>query len=154
SIMYIFAVALQDGRWHHVDSYTPARAGRADTVKLWSKISTVEDAEWTKRYHDVDPAKKQFGGRVEIIMSNGEKIVDELGVANAHPFGAKPFKRPDYIRKFDILTEGIVSDSEADRFMSLVERIAELTPEELRRLTVQVSPEILTHRERDLRGIF
>ena len=27
SIMYIFAVALQDGRWHHVDSYAPKRAG-------------------------------------------------------------------------------------------------------------------------------
>ena len=26
SIMYIFAVALQDGRWHHVDSYTKERA--------------------------------------------------------------------------------------------------------------------------------
>ena len=29
SIMYIFAVALQDGRWHHVDSYAPKRASRA-----------------------------------------------------------------------------------------------------------------------------
>ena len=29
SIMYIFAVALQDGRWHHVDSYKPRRAARA-----------------------------------------------------------------------------------------------------------------------------
>ncbi|MBN8927808.1 MAG: MmgE/PrpD family protein, partial [Rhodospirillales bacterium] len=33
SIMYIFAVALQDGTWHHVDSYAPKRAGRADTVR-------------------------------------------------------------------------------------------------------------------------
>ncbi len=154
SIMYIFAVALQDGRWHHVDSYTPARAGRADTVKLWSKISTIEDAEWTKRYHDIDPAKKQFGGRVEITLTNGEKITDELGVANAHPFGAKPFKRADYIRKFDILTEGVVSDSEADRFMSLVERLTDLSSDELKKLSVQVNPEFLTHRERDLRGIF
>ncbi|MCB0361043.1 MAG: MmgE/PrpD family protein, partial [Bdellovibrionales bacterium] len=35
SLMYIFAVALQDGRWHHVDSYLPERAGRPDTVRLW-----------------------------------------------------------------------------------------------------------------------
>jgi 2-methylcitrate dehydratase len=28
SIMYIFTVALQDGTWHHVDSYAPKRAGR------------------------------------------------------------------------------------------------------------------------------
>jgi 2-methylcitrate dehydratase len=46
SIMYIFAVALQDGRWHHVDSYAPRRAGRADTVRLWHKIETAEDKEW------------------------------------------------------------------------------------------------------------
>ena len=26
SIMYIFAVALEDGNWHHVKSYTKARA--------------------------------------------------------------------------------------------------------------------------------
>src|ERR1700712_2991847 len=43
SIMYIFAVALQDGTWHHVDSYAPKRAARADTVKLWHKIETTED---------------------------------------------------------------------------------------------------------------
>ncbi|MBC7754054.1 MAG: MmgE/PrpD family protein, partial [Moraxellaceae bacterium] len=35
SIMYIFAVALQDGTWHHVDSYAPERANRPDTIKLW-----------------------------------------------------------------------------------------------------------------------
>ena len=26
SIMYIFAVALEDGKWHHEDSYKPERA--------------------------------------------------------------------------------------------------------------------------------
>ena len=43
SIPYIFTVALQDGAWHHVDSYTPERAGRADTVELWNKVTTLED---------------------------------------------------------------------------------------------------------------
>src|SRR5271168_2596839 len=47
SIMYIFAVALQDGSWHHVDSYAPKRAQRPDTVTLWHKIETREDPEWT-----------------------------------------------------------------------------------------------------------
>ncbi|MFE7651281.1 MmgE/PrpD family protein, partial [Streptomyces phaeoluteigriseus] len=51
SVPYIFAVALQDGGWHHVDSYAPERAGRADTVALWHKITTAEDPEWTRRYH-------------------------------------------------------------------------------------------------------
>jgi 2-methylcitrate dehydratase len=41
SIMYIFAVALQDGKWHHVDSYASKRAGRADTIRLWQKIETI-----------------------------------------------------------------------------------------------------------------
>ncbi len=97
SIMYIFAVALQDGRWHHVDSYAPRRAGRADTVRLWHKIETAEDPAWTRRYHSTDPAEKAFGARVEIIMRDGSRIVDEMAVANAHPLGAKPFARDDYV---------------------------------------------------------
>ena len=71
SIMYIFAVALQDGRWHHVDSYAPRRASRADTVRLWHKIETREDPEWTRRYHSTDPHEKAFGGRVEVHMQDG-----------------------------------------------------------------------------------
>jgi 2-methylcitrate dehydratase len=34
SIMYIFAVALEDGSWHHIKSYTPERAKRKSTVEL------------------------------------------------------------------------------------------------------------------------
>src|SRR3954454_24866653 len=41
SIPYIFTVALQDGAWHHVDSYAPERAARPDTVELWHKVTTV-----------------------------------------------------------------------------------------------------------------
>ena len=58
SIMYIFAVALEDGGWHHEKSYAPERAGRPETVALWRKISTVEDPEWTRRYHSHDPKRK------------------------------------------------------------------------------------------------
>src|SRR5664279_3839000 len=68
SIMYIFAVALQDGSWHHVDSYAPKRAGRADTVRLWHKIETTEDPEWTRRYHSTDPNELSFGGRVAVFL--------------------------------------------------------------------------------------
>ncbi|HEX4642580.1 MAG TPA: MmgE/PrpD family protein, partial [Candidatus Acidoferrales bacterium] len=87
SIMYIFAVALQDGRWHHVDSYTKERAGRADTLRLWRSIETREDPEWTRRYHETDPALKAFGGRVEMFFKDGSRLEDELAVANAHPLG-------------------------------------------------------------------
>ncbi len=64
SVMYIFAVALQDGTWDHEKSYAPPeRANRPpDTIALWKKISTVEDPEWTRRYHSTDPNEKAFGG--------------------------------------------------------------------------------------------
>jgi 2-methylcitrate dehydratase len=154
SIMYIFAVALQDGKWHHIDSYAPERANRADTVTLWHKIKTQEDPQWTEMYHNQDPQKKRFGGKVEIIFKNGTKLVDELGVANAHPAGAKPFKREDYIRKFDILTSSIITKTERDRFINLVQRLPELTASEVRELNVQLPIEKLQNHERDTRGIF
>jgi len=136
SIMYIFAVALQDGRWHHVDSYAPRRAGRADTVRLWHKIETAEDPDWTRRYHAIDPAEKAFGARVEIVMSDGSTIVDEMAVANAHPLGAKPFAREDYIRKFQIITDGIISTRESNRFLEAAQDVARLPAGELYRLNV------------------
>jgi 2-methylcitrate dehydratase len=154
SIMYIFAVALQDGTWHHVKSYAPERAQRADTVKLWNKIRTVEDPQWTEWYHEQDPNKKRFGGKVEILLANGEKLVDELGVANAHPAGAKPFKREDYIRKFDTLTDGLITKDERNRFISLVQRLPELTAAEVQELNVQMPIETLTNNKRDTKGIF
>jgi 2-methylcitrate dehydratase len=136
SIMYIFAVALQDGRWHHVDSYAPKRAGRADTVRLWHKIETREEEEWTRRYHSTDPGEKAFGARVEILMKDGSTLVDEMAVANAHPLGAKPFEREDYVRKFEILTEGILAPRESARFLEVVQDLPRLTAEELALLNV------------------
>ena len=136
SIMYIFAVALQDGTWHHVDSYAPKRAGRADTVRLWHKIETTEDPEWTRRYHATDPNELSFGGRVEIFFEDGSKIEDELAVANAHPNGAKPFGREDYIRKFQILTDGIISPRESKRFLEVVQDLPRLAAGELHLLNV------------------
>ena len=44
SIMYIFAVALQDRRWHHVDSYAPARARRPASPRCWRRSSMVMPA--------------------------------------------------------------------------------------------------------------
>ena len=44
--------------------------------------------------------EQSFVRAFNALCKDNEKIVDELGVANAHPAGAKPFKRADYIRKF------------------------------------------------------
>ncbi len=138
SIMYILAVALQDGSWHHVDSYAPRRAARADTVRLWHKIETREDPEWTRRYHATDPNELAFGGRVEVFLRDGSKIEDELGVANAHPNGARPFGREDYIGKFHQLTDGIISARESNRFLEAVQELPRLAAGELDALNIAV----------------
>lgn len=138
SIMYIFAVALQDGRWHHVDSYTKERVSRPDTVRLWRSIETREDAEWTRRYHESDPAAKAFGGRVEILLKDGSRIEDQLAVANAHPLGAKPFGRAGYIHKFEPLTEGIISPQESRRFLDAVQQLVGLPASDLSRLNLEL----------------
>ncbi|WP_017596582.1 MmgE/PrpD family protein [Nocardiopsis potens] len=140
SIMYIFAVALQDGAWHHERSYAPERARRPDTVDLWRRITTVEDPAWTERYHSTDPEKKAFGGHVSIELDDGSVIADELAVADAHPLGARPFTRPDYIAKFRTLAAGAVSRPDQDAFLDLVERLPELAPEEVRRLALPEDP--------------
>ncbi len=154
SIMYIFAVALEDGSWHHVNSYTPERAGRPETVALWHKISTVEDPKWTEAYHDPNPDKKRFGARVVITMNNGDVIEDELGVANAHPAGARPFVRENYIKKFDTLTEGIITQDERNRFIDLVQDLPNLSADQVKLLNVQIPMAQLEMNERDHRGIF
>jgi 2-methylcitrate dehydratase len=143
SIPYIFAVALQDGTWHHVDSYTPERAGREDTVALWGRVSTAEDPEWTRRYHSEDPDEKAFGGRVVITFSDGSTLEDEIAVADAHPLGARPFAREDYVRKFRLLAEPVLTPEEIERFLELAARLPDLTPDEVRALSIVAKPGVL-----------
>lgn len=143
SIPYIFAVALQDAAWHHVDSYSPERAGREDTVALWHKITTAEDAEWTRRYHSEDPNEKAFGGRVVITLADGSVVEDEIAVADAHPLGARPFAREDYVRKFRLLAEPVLLPDEIERFLDLAQRLPELTADEVQQLTIVAKPGVL-----------
>jgi len=143
SIPYIFAVALQDGEWHHERSYAPERAARPDTVALWRKVTTQEDPEWTRRYHSVDPAEKAFGGRVEIELADGRRIVDEIAVADAHPLGARPFAREEYIAKFHALADGVLAPAEAERFLETAQRLPELVADELAGLTVTAPADLL-----------
>ena len=154
SIMYILAVALQDGQWHHVDSYTPERAGREDTIRLWHKIETAEDPAWTERYHHPDPNQRAFGGRLEVRLKSGEVVTDELAVADAHPAGAKPFGRPDYIGKFKTLVDGSVSDSEAGRFVDAAEKLAEIPAGGLDQLNVHLDASAIVDARDSSKGIF
>lgn len=136
SIPYIFAVALQDGAWHHVDSYSPERAGQPDTVALWHKVTTEEDPEWTRRYHSLDISEKAFGGSVVITLTDGTVVEDQIAVADAHPLGARPFGREQYIAKFRTLAAEAVAPEEIDRFLDAVQRLPELGAGELDALNI------------------
>ncbi len=69
-------------------------------------------------------------------MQDGTTLVDELAVANAHPLGAAPFGRDDYIRKFRVLADGIVPAREANRFIAVAQDLPRLAAGELHRLNV------------------
>ena len=154
SLLFIFASALHTGFWHHIKSYAREVVIHPDVVALWRKITTREDPDWTRRYHSIDPDKRAFGGRVEIIFNDGTKMTDEIAVANAHPLGAKPFGRTDYICKFETLTEDLVSTAESKRFLSLVQCLPQLSAEEVCELNVALPQNKLTCSQRDQRGIF
>src|SRR5699024_6141434 len=94
------------------------------TVRCWSARSPSPRP--TRRYHSIDPNEMAFGGRVELEFEDGSTLVDEIAVADAHPLGARPFARANYVEKFKTLAEGIVSDSEQARFLDLAENLESL----------------------------
>jgi 2-methylcitrate dehydratase len=154
SLPYIFAVALQDGTWHHERSYAPERAHRPDTVELWHKISTVEDPEWTRRYHSTDPAEKVFGARAEVTLKSGEVMTEELAVADAHPLGARPFQREQYVQKFTELAGDVVQPAEQRRFLSAVDSLDDLEAGALGELNIVVELRVLEKAPAIPSGIF
>ena len=139
SIMYIFAVALEDADWHHVKSYSKSRAKRKSTLKIWRSIKTHEDKKWTKRYHDPNPKNKAFGAKVIVTLKNNKKVIEEQGVADAHPYGLRPFKRLNYIKKFITLTKDIISKKESDRFLKDVQNLKKLKSNQLNKLNIIIN---------------
>jgi len=152
SIMYIFAVALEDASWHHVKSYTKTRANRKSTIKIWHSIKTHEDKRWTKKYHDPNPKNKSFGAKVVVTMKNGKKISEQLERADAHPYGARPFERKDYINKFKALTNNIISRKESLRFIKVVQNLKKLKNGQLNKLNIEVNKKYL--KTNNKKGIF
>lgn len=126
SIMYILAVALEDRRWHHVDSYTPTRANKSSTVALWQKIRTEEDARWTELYHEPDPAKRAFGGEIVITLADGTAVRAEKAVADAHPNGDATWGWDEYCGKLRQLATDVLSEQAFDGFIDEVHRLPEL----------------------------
>ncbi len=153
SAPYIFAVALEDGEWHHVRSYTAQRAHEPSTVRLWQTIRTAHDPEWSARYHAADPREKAFGARAVVTLDDGRRIEDQLLVADAHPNGERPFTRGDYLAKFATLTADRLDPGEARRFLDVVQRLPALDGEGVGALGLRCLPGVLG-RPRIENGIF
>jgi 2-methylcitrate dehydratase len=154
SIMYILAVALEDGRWHHVESYRPERAHHPSTVTLWRKIRTVEDPAWTARYHDPDPARRAFGARVDVTLDDGTVVSEERPVADAHPNGRRPWRWPDYVGKLERLADERLPRETRARFVHLAARLARLSTDQVRELNPPLPPGAVVTDRPDGRGIF
>ena len=80
---------------------------------------------------------------VEIRLTDGSTIADEIAVADAHQLGARPFARKDYVRKFRILAEPVLLPEEIERFLDLAQRLPDLTAEEVGQLTIVAKPGVL-----------
>ena len=74
-------------------------------------------------------------------------------MADAHPRGARPFGREQYVQKFRTLAADVLEPTEIDRFLDLAQRLPELGPDELGRLTIVAAPGVLAHVESP-RGLF
>ena len=76
-------------------------------------------------------------------MKNGKKISEKLDKADAHPFGSRPFERKDYIKKFNTLTQKIISKKESLRFLNKVQKLKKLKKGELNKLNIEVNKRYL-----------
>ena len=87
-----------------------------------------------------------------ITLNNGKKISEQLDRADAHPYGARPFKRQNYINKFKTLTDNILEKKESDRFLKVVQNLKNLKPGQLDKLNIEIKENKL---KRNLKkGIF
>ena len=73
-------------------------------------------------------------------MRDGSRIVDEIDVADAHPAGARPFEREQYIEKFKTLTQGIISEKESKKFLKIVQNLKNLKSSDLMHLNIKANP--------------
>ena len=87
-----------------------------------------------------------------MTLNNGKKITEELDRADAHPYGARPFKRENYINKFLTLTDGILDRNESDRFLKTVQNLKNLKPGQLDKLNIEVRKNKL--KQNNKKGIF
>ena len=154
SIPYIFAVALQDGGWHHVDSYAPERAGRdghgravaQDHHGRGCRVDAPlplggpgrEGVRRTRRDHASPTARSSWTRSPSPTRTRSAR-------------GRSPARTTS--RKFRMLAEPVLEPAEIERFLALVQRLPELTPDEVRQLTIVAKPGVLARR-RAPKGLF
>ena len=85
-------------------------------------------------------------------MKTGKKISEKLERADAHPYGSRPFKRNDYIKKFKTLTDNIISRKESTRFINIVQNLKKLKKGQLTKLNIAVDKKYL--KKNNKLGIF
>ena len=114
---------------------------RENTIALWRKIITVEDAEWTRRYHSRDPGRKGVwrprGGDAEGRLGDRGR---DRGRGRPSVGRAAVWAAGLYPQIPQALAEGVVAPSEQDRFIAAVERLATLKSGELVDLSFTVDP--------------
>ena len=76
-------------------------------------------------------------------LHDGTVLTDEIAVADAHPLGARPFARENYIAKFRLLAEPVLAPEEIERFLGLAERLPELTAAEVQQLNIVAAAGVL-----------
>ena len=59
-------------------------------------------------------------------------------MADAHPSGVRPFRRSNYIDKFNMLTDASISKAESQRFLQTVQNLKNLNSRDLKGLNVEV----------------
>ena len=81
-----------------------------------------------------------------------KKLLNNLDRADAHPYGARPFKRQNYINKFLTLTDGILDKKESARFLKVVQNLKNLKAGQLDKLNIQIKKSQLKRNTK--KGIF
>ena len=86
------------------------------------------------------------------LLKNGKKYIEQLDRADAHPYGLRPFKREDYIKKFQTLTNDIIDKKESKRFLKLVQNLKKLKPGKLKDLNIVIKKNKIKRNTKE--GIF
>ena len=71
-------------------------------------------------------------------MKDGSVVSEELGLADAHPNGRRPFTRSNYIEKFKSLTDGVITISESRKFLRNVQNLKKLSARDVIKLNIEV----------------